>query len=380
MDRTDILKRFGANETQCQELLDYNQPRFDVTDEILSQPIPLDDEAFTQAWESYLDYSRDEALYSVLQSRLPQLAFPIAESISTTPDYKNATLKGYDPSGMKTATGLTLESPNDLLLTIHPTPAGRIPVLTPGSRHDFELLVQAFSARNEPISVPASMGACTVTGFNNWDRVGQYKKSWQQKNPGQNWNSHFPQFIKQTELYRDRFIILSQGPYSDVKAAEFDYADEEWVRRSFILRLEHECTHYLTLRLFGSMSNNLFDEIIADFVGICAANDQEYRADWFWKFMGLESATGYRQGARLENYRSDPPLGDGSFKVLQRLVRAAAKNLEEFYSSNKAVCSNLTTYVLALCSTTLEEMASEDSLLLLNQHLQSILETQDSSS
>jgi hypothetical protein len=371
--RINVLQHFGANEVECEELLNYNSPRFEVTDDVIANPIPLPDEPFVEAWQGYLDASIDAPLYSVLQSKFSQLAFPIAEAISTTSGYKNATLKGHNPAGMEGATGLVLECPNELKLTIHSTPTGHIPILTPGSRHDFEQLVQAFSSRNEPELVPASMGACTVTGFNNWDRVARYQESWQAENPGKSWKGHFPTFIKQKALYRDRFIILSQGYYSGAGAFGFGYTDDEWLKRSYLLRREHECAHYLTLRLFGSMSNNLFDEILADFAGLLAANDQVYCANHFLKFMGLESKTIYREGARLENYRSDPPLSDGSFNVLQGLVRAAANNIEIFYSANKHRSQDISTWILALASTTLEFLASEDAPRLLQQNLDQVL-------
>ena len=35
---------------------------------------------------------------------------------------------------------------------------------------------------------------------------------------------------------------------------------------SFVIRAEHECTHYVTHSLLGSMSNNVLDEIIADYL------------------------------------------------------------------------------------------------------------------
>ncbi len=75
------------------------------------------------------------------------------------------------------------------------------------------------------------------------------------------------------------------------------------------------------------MRNSLLDELIADWAGITAAAGR-FRADWFLRFMGLEEEGRYRAGGRLENYRGKPPLSDGAFKVLQSLVRNAARKLE----------------------------------------------------
>ncbi|MEH2229412.1 MAG: hypothetical protein V7K71_07160 [Nostoc sp.] len=104
----------------------------------------------------------------------------------------------------------------------------------------------------------------------------------------------------------------------------------EWLRLSLIIRLEHECCHYFTRRVFGSMRNNVLDELIADYQGIVAANNGRYRADWFLRFVGLEKFPNYQEGGRLENYRGNPALSDGAFRILQVFVKQAAENLEIF--------------------------------------------------
>ena len=99
------------------------------------------------------------------------------------------------------------------------------------------------------------------------------------------------------------------------------------------IRLEHECTHYFTRRLFGSAKNHLLDELIADYRGIVAAIGQ-FRADWFLRFMGLENYPNYRACGRLGYYRGDPPLSEQAFGLLQTLVQRAAENVERFDREN----------------------------------------------
>jgi hypothetical protein len=89
-------------------------------------------------------------------------------------------------------------------------------------------------------------------------------------------------------LYQDRLIILSAGPYSNVTASNLGLTETEWQQLSLKIRLEHESTHYFTRRFFGSMRNNIADELIADYRGIVAALGY-YRSDWFLHFVGLES-------------------------------------------------------------------------------------------
>jgi hypothetical protein len=77
------------------------------------------------------------------------------------------------------------------------------------------------------------------------------------------------------------------------------------------------------------MQDNMLDELIADYTGLSAAIGR-FRAGWFLRFVGLEDFPRYRSGSRLDIYRGKPPLSDGAFRVLHRLVKAAAENLERF--------------------------------------------------
>lgn len=139
---------------------------------------------------------------------------------------------------------------------------------------------------------------------------------------------------------------------------------EEWLKKSLIIRLEHECTHYMTRRLLGSMQNNLLDELLADYRGIVAAFGA-YRAAGFLTFMGLENYPEYRAGGRFENYRGEPPLSAGALSILQTLVYKAATNLEEIECSIAGKVTDKddrALVVLALARMTLEELAGSKAL------------------
>ena len=272
---------------------------------------------------------------------------------------------------MAEATGLELEQPETLQLLIHQSLAGEIPILIAGCRADFITLVQALTKRNEPEPIPDSMGATMVGGFNNWDRIRQYRQAWEaQQFPAvseANWQAEFQRLLPQKTLYQDRFIILSQGNYSGITAEKMGLKAEEWLRLSLIIRLEHECCHYFTRRVFGSMRNNMLDELIADYQGIVAANGGRYRAYWFLQFVGLESFPDYCEGGRLQNYRGEPPLSDGAFRILQILVKQAAENLEQFNSNYALELNNpekQAQLLTVLTSLTLEELAANPNRLL----------------
>lgn len=358
--RTNILKAYGANDLETEELLTYNENVFNTTSLAFPLIFPLGSEPHIATWEKYLEESQSSGVFEALKNRFVQLRFPIQEGISQTEMYRAATRKGMSIDSIAQATNLPLKEPEKLQLLIHQSLAGAIPILIAGNREDFVFLVQALTRQNEPKSVPASMGACMIAGFNNWDRIRQYRQQWEANHPDcstqTQWEVEFKRLIPQKELYQDRFMILSQGPYSDVSAQDLELCDEEWLQLSLKIRLEHECTHYFTRRLFNSMRNNLIDELIADYRGIVSAIDR-YRSDWFLRFMGLESFPNYREGGRLQNYRGS--LSEGGFKILQVLIFSAAINLESFerQQPNKI---NPIVMLIALCSLTLEELASEE--------------------
>jgi len=364
MERLIKRKRFllelGASDYEAEELVQYNTNRFDRSLLSAISSLPLADEPFTAAWDGYARDAEDKGVHQVLKKKLVQLAFPVKEGISHTEAYKAVTLRGEDASLCKEATGLFLCQPEKIKLFLHPTVAGKIPVIVLPDRRDFVSFVQALSFRNEPKALPDSMGACTIQGYNNWDRIKQYKTDWLRCHPGGDWILEFLDFKEKTELYRDRLIVLSDGAYSGASAEAMGLGTDEWLKKSMIIRLEHECTHYMTRRLLGSMQNNIFDELLADFRGVLEAFN-EYRAVWFLTFMGLEDYPKYRIGGRLENYRGEPPLSDNAFRVLQILTVKAAINLEhidEYYFRKNNKCNRIL-MLLALLDMTLEEIARE---------------------
>jgi len=357
--RAEILRDFGATPPEIEELLSYNENRFDWPEVEPDQTFPLDDEPSVATWREYAEAAQPRGVYAVLSEKLVQFRFPIREGISQTDPYAAVTRKGAHPDDIAEATGLALNASDDLKLVIHPTAAGRIPLLIVHDRDDFVALVQALAMRNEPEPVPDSQGACMVAGLNNWDRIRTYRRVWEAEHPAEaalgGWQREFRRLLPQKELYQDRLIVLSDGPYSAVPAADLGLSDDEWRRLSLIIRREHECTHYFTRRVLGSMHDNLLDELIADYAGITAAAGT-YRAGWFLRFMGLESFPAYRAGARLENYRGDPPLSEGAFHVLQALVCAAAENVEAFCEAYGNHDHGRT--VMVMTSLTLEQLAS----------------------
>lgn len=209
--RAKVLSSFGATASERDELLTYNENIFDHSGIEAPLTIPLPDEPFVAAWEEYEAEAGDKGVLGCLKDRLVQLRFPIQEGISQSESYRAATRKGVPAEEIPQATGLVIKRPDALRLTLHKSPAGRIPVLTTAERDDLVSLVRALTMRNEPDLVPDSMGASMVAGYNNWDRIRTLRRQWQKHNPldtGTGWAQEFSRIIPLKHLYQDRFIIL----------------------------------------------------------------------------------------------------------------------------------------------------------------------------
>ena len=324
----DTLAAFGASGDVLDELLAYTANPFE-TGRLDSGALPLPDAPHLEAWDDYAREAARDGVLRMLGRRLVQFRFPVASGISSTDAYHAATRRGEWPPDSEP--GLTLEAPDDLDLVLHPTPAGRVPVISCGSRADFVQLVRACSCRNEPDVVPPAMGACIVNGLNNWDRVARLRRRLEAEHGGPfttaEWTAAFRAVMPQKTLYQDRLILLSREPYSAVPAPAVQLDEATWRARSVVIRREHECTHYFTLVAFGSMRNNLLDECIADAAGLGAAFGR-YEAALALRVLGLERYPTYRAGGRFENYLGTPPLSSAAAVLLQGIVVRAATALE----------------------------------------------------
>jgi hypothetical protein len=146
---------------------------------------------------------------------------------------------------------------------------------------------------------------------------------------------------------------------------------DAWMATSLEIRLEHECAHYMTKRLFGTMRNALHDELIADRAGMVAACGR-YRADWARRFFGVEGGdeAGVRPGGRLHTYRGTPPLSDAAFGVLARLAVRAIDSIDRFEQSRpKAIDArrDALAVLVALARTPVELLATRDAVARLHR-------------
>ena len=358
-----VLESLDASPQEREELLRYGANHFGDPDPTVPLVLPLEPEPHVEAWRGYEGAARCDGALSELRRRLVQLRFPIRDGLADTDEYRAATRRGLPTEGMPSATGLDFESPESVRLLLHASPAGTVPVVVAGARADFVALVQALAYRNAPVPFPDSTGAYMVAGYVNLDRIATLRASWEADPEAKgSWSLEFKRLIGQKHLYQDRFILLAEGLYTGVDSGPLGVNDEDWIRISLRIRMEHECAHYFTRRVFGSMRSAALDEVIADYMGIVAGLGR-FEPRLLLHVLGLEEDDGFRPGGRLANYLGDPPLSAGAFRALQKIVRRAAESLKAFdgtlsYHDRGLAARGRT--LLALASLTLEEMAAPD--------------------
>ncbi len=359
------LQSYTNNKAVLAELATYTKNKFCPDNSIKSYQ-DLADEPLIATWTQYIAEAKQSGVYKTLKKYLVQFQFPIKENISQTTEYKNATLRGANPQYLKSATGLILEAPKQLKLTLYTSIAGKIPVLIVENRNDFKSIIHALSCRNEPKPIPDSMGAAMIKGLNNWDRLRTLQKNWQ--------NQSFQNSLDKTSLlsnkayYQDKIIVLSKIPYSNVSTEMMGLAPGDWLDKSLKIRLEHECAHYFTLRHFGKMANNMHDELLADYMGICSVLPH-YKSDWFLKFIGLEAYPKFRSAGRLKNYLGKPALSTAAFTILQTIIKKAADNLEIFDQQIQITGEDVDRKLrlLTLCHLNLVDIAADEGIELLSE-------------
>lgn len=351
----------------------------DLSDKLkayLFNKFPLNDDctasSFTegteiQFWEDFLmNFSNGKDIFNALKECYPSLNFLIDKEIDKAELYNNMLLKGTT-NDIKLTSYIKLEDTKNISLELHESIAGKIPVLTIPNNEDFVKILQSIIHKNNPLPIPASMGAVLLNGLNNSKRFNIIKKNWLQNNPFGDWNTEFSNNIMlKKSLYKDKLIILSTKPYSNVTASQLGLEEDIWISYSISIRKEHEFTHLYTLKKYGQATNNLHDELIADYIGI-VKTIWNYNKVWMLTFMGLENYPHYREGARLENYVKESKLSPDDFKQLITIIKNAIENIAIFDKAVGKVKSikDQTCRIDALCEISLIDLASANGAALL---------------
>jgi len=288
---------------------------------------PLNSELFIADWLAATATALRHGTLAALREQIVELHFPVSPGIKTSPSYHRACLDPATPADdLPTSAaedGPVWQAPDGLSLFLHETGVGLLPVIEAAASDDFVTLVRAIGYRNEPVPIPASMGANFVNGYTNRRRFLAVRDAHRA--------GALHQYPPDPALWKDRLLLLSHGPYSSVPAHAFGLNPTDWLDQSRTLRLHHESCHYLVRRLFPRLTFGIQDELVADFAGLVAATGS-FRAHSFLTFMGLEAFPHYRPGGRLENYHRNLADHPDAIHAVRHLLVDAAHALETFFA------------------------------------------------
>jgi len=293
------------------------------------------EEVFARDWEVMLS-RHTGAPWELLREMCVELCFPVGDGQSKSPELLMALKRGILP--LSTQNAWNPATPEGVVLYLHQTPVGRIPVIECQDDTDFVRLLQSLVYRCEPQTIPDARGAAIIKNYNNWARLKMHQDSSSYTIP------------EDPALYRDYIVLLSHRYYSGVAPEVLGMESSEWRLKSLILRREHEVSHYMTQRFYNSAKNEIHDEIIADFMGLTAAFG-EYDPAKFLAFLGLENYPDYRMGGRLELYLY---ADVNRFCFLCETLLKAAQNISDYY---RETGSDRIRMFHTLCRTSIADMA-----------------------
>ena len=247
--------------------------------------------------------------------RYPQLKLPVREGMKDTPEYRNAVLRGRPVDGEP-----LIHFTQEDSLTTADTPAGEAELLFLSDRSRFVHVLQALAYRCEPVPIPDSVGAITIRGLINWEKIRQHRERYL-ADGGTDWSAEFKRFTSEKSNYQDTLIVLSSGNYSNIPAEQVGISSEEWKKKSLIIRQYHELTHFVCRSLFPDNIVPIRDEVLADLVGLVEAFG-EYDIQLAKKFLGIEDGV-FREGGRLSHYVHDD-IAAAVSEAEQTITRFAA--------------------------------------------------------
>lgn len=278
-------------------------------------------------WERFVQTSSmwevediPERIIDRLCRRFPQLALPIRHGQRDTPEYRSAVLRGEPVCREPDFIG----SPEDMLETVE-TPAGKAEILYLALREDFEHALRALAYRCEPVEIPAAVGASTVRGLINWEKIRAHKAEYLACGKT-DWNEEFKRFTAEKRNYLDTILLLSKGDYSAVPAGFTGLSQEEWTAKSGVIRKYHELTHFVCRTLYPHNVEAIRDEVIADAIGLTAAFGC-YDARLAKRFLGIEDGV-FHEGGRLSHY-----AGERNIETAASEASALIDRLAEYVGS-----------------------------------------------
>ncbi len=205
------------------------------------------------------------------------------------------------------------------------TPVGAVKVLYLPVRDEFVKMVATLAYKGDCTRIPDSMGAVSFFGIKNWNRIHKVKAEilGEEVQVGQFWNLLESQ--EEENFCKDVYVIVTKGYYSNLSPSAIDYSEEMWIEKSLTLRIYHELTHVICRKKFSDMIEPIWDEILADYMGIMWAFGS-YNVDIAEKCLGIYGEQ-YVEGGRLQNYVKDGVELANIFQEVKEMI-ASLKEIQ----------------------------------------------------
>lgn len=262
-------------------------------------------------------YGKD--VLSVLAEIYPQMY--LAPGDKSAEEYKTVVRYGKVPE-IKSLSHFIMDERDSCIM--ESTPVGEVMIVTLHVREDFETFLNIIANKCVAKRIPASQGASIISGIINWQKIRAHKEEYIKSQLAcgaqPDWASEFKRFTAVKSNFHDALILLSVGAYSGIPAEHFGFNEAEWIEYSHKIRKAHECTHFMCRRKYPSQRNPVWDEVVADAVGIIAAFGK-FDIDLEEVFLGINE-NGY-VGGRLENYVRADELDQAAKNVHDLLLKIA---------------------------------------------------------
>lgn len=302
-EQTDawLIKEKSSN-PPMQTLEEYCQPFKGAETPWPPLPLPADEREIW--WRRWCYTTPPSEVWNRLRLDLPQLLLQPGTGVREGEAYRRLVLQGTAPLAEDMNQAPVLKDPDGLTLEIAEHPTGAIPVLTLKDHDDFVLIVRCLAFRCEDVPVLTTVHAQAISGLIHWGLIRDLSAK-----------------------TRCQILLLHRAPYASLPAERIpDHPDHDrWLNQSQQWRREHELAHIACRRLVGEMRINLFDELIADALGMLASLGT-FDADLFRQALGLSANGAPHDQARAHVYVSQLQLSDQGAAC--RMVLKRAQELE----------------------------------------------------
>ena len=202
------------------------------------------------------------------------------------------------------------------------TPAGRVDIIYIHERSDFERFLQIMAYSCEPAKVSPAIESAEILGVTNWRRIENHMSEYI-NNGGDtcSWRDELRRFKNDRKNYQDSLIVLWNSGYCGLTGKDVKMSEEIWEDVSLKIKIYSSCARFIYRRLFSEYKNIIWEEMLADCIGILFAFNT-YDVVLAKKIFGV-SSKGYDRRGKLLNH-IDVSEGDVD-KIAIRLSEAIDK-------------------------------------------------------